>query len=334
MRKLIVAAVTAAIALLAADRLLDWYGRRHFLPEQQLQAALSRGDGCLLVLGDSRMAAGLDQAALHQALSQRGADRCIADLAIGATDVSGAFLAARRYVSAGRKPALVLISKVEDSLIDPEVTGPRMMVGNNALHLMWSRPGDVFAEIDGFPFASVAAFDDGLRFLIARGTALGRYQSLVSLRVQRLQDGLTGRDRGAENRFGQLSDMAALERDLRERANARLTAAAAGSGRRSSWFDRLVELLQSQGARVVVVELPMPSAYRQRISDSAAAADYRRAFTAGVSARGVAFVDLSRAPWVEDGLFADALHLNAAGAAYLSLAVGASLPPAASDPGR
>ena len=101
---------------------------------------------------------------LHQALIPRGADRCIADLAIGATDVSGAFVAARRYLSAGAA-VIAVLGKVEDSLMDPDrdATGPRMMVGNNALHLVWTTPGDVFAEIDGFPFASIAAFDDGLR---------------------------------------------------------------------------------------------------------------------------------------------------------------------------
>ena len=218
MRGLLISIATAVAALVAVNLVLGWYGPRHFVPEQQMQAALSAGDGCILILGDSRMAAGLDQGALHQALIQRRADRCVADLSIGATNVSGAFLAARRYLSIGRKPALAVVGKVEDSLLDPDrdATGPRMMVGNNAIHLTWTTPRDVFAEIDGFPFASVAAFDDGLRFLIARSTALGRYQSSVTLRAQRLQHALTGADRGSENRFGKFSDMAALERDLRE----------------------------------------------------------------------------------------------------------------------
>jgi len=324
--KLLVSVATTVIALVAADRLLGWYGHRHFVPEQQMQTALTAGDGCILILGDSRMAAGLDQPALHQALGRRGADRCVADLAIGATDVSGAFLAARRYVSAGRRPVLAVVAKVEDSLLDPDATGPRMMVGNNAIHLVWTTPGDVFAEVRGFPFASVAAFDDGLRFLIARGTALGRYQSLVSLRAQRLQDALTGADRGAQNRFGQFNDMAALERDMQERADARLAAATHEPGGRSVWFDRLGDLLRLSGTRVVVVELPMPSAYRRRISDTAPAIAYRRAFTAALRARGAAYIDLARAPWVDDALFADALHLNARGAAQLSRDLGDRLP--------
>jgi hypothetical protein len=291
-----------------------------------MQTALSRGDGCILILGDSRMAAGLDQPALHQALSQRGADHCIADLAIGAVDVSGAFLAARRYLALGRKPVLAVVGKVEDSLIDPDVSGPSMMVGNNALHLVWTTPGDVFAEVEGFPFASVAAFDDGMRFLIARGTALGRYQSLVSLRVQRLQDALTGANRGSENRFGQFRDMAALERNLRERAEARLAVARDRPADRSSWFDRLVDMLRSTGTRIVVVELPMPSSYRRSISDGAPAVDYRRTFAAGLIARGASYVDLARETWVDDGMFADALHLNATGAARLSRDIGDRLP--------
>jgi hypothetical protein len=331
MRKLIVPVVTAVAALVAGDRLLAWYGHRHFVPEQQLQTALAAGDGCLLILGDSRMAAGLDEATLHDALSRQGADRCIANLAIGATDVSGAFLAARRYLSGGRNPAVAVLGKVDDSLLDPDPdrTGPRMMVGNNALHLVWTTPGDVFAEVNGFPFASVAAFDDGFRFLIARATGLGRYQSLVSVRVQHMQDRLTGADRGSQNRFGQFADMAALERDLRERAAGRLTAATKDPGDRTAWFDRLVDVLRSRGARIVVVELPMPAAYRRRISESAAAVEYRRSFTASLAARGAAYVDLGRASWVDDALFADALHLNAAGAARFSRDLGDELSRAA-----
>jgi hypothetical protein len=327
MRKLIVPVVTTVAALVAGDRLLGWYGHRHFVPEQQLQTALAAGDGCILILGDSRMAAGLDEATLHQALSRRGADRCIANLAIGATDVSGAFLAARRYLSGGRHPGVAVLAKVDDSLLDPDPdhTGPRMMFGNNALHLVWTTPGDVFAEVNGFPFASVAAFDDGFRFLISRATALGRYQSLVSVRVQRMQDRLTGADRGSQNRFGQFADMAALERDLRERAEARLTAATKDPGARTAWFDRLVHLLRSQGARIVVVEMPMPAAYRRRISESAPAVDYCRSFTASLAARGATYIDLGHAPWVDDTLFGDPLHLNAAGAVHFSRDLGDEL---------
>ena len=60
MRKLFISVVTTVAALLASDRLLGWYGPRHFIPEQRMQAAVSRaGNGCILILGDSRMAAGL-----------------------------------------------------------------------------------------------------------------------------------------------------------------------------------------------------------------------------------------------------------------------------------
>ena len=318
MRTLLLAAGAAAIILGAADRVLGSFGARHFLPEQKMQAALQAGDGCILVLGDSRMVAGLDERAAHEALRRRGADRCIADLAIGATDVSGAFLAARTYLAAGRVPSLVVVGKVEDSLLDPDITGPKAMVGNNALHLVWSTPGDVFAEVPGFPFASIAAFDEGLRFLASRATALGRYQSLVSVRVQRLQDALTGTGRGSENRFGALGDMARLEQEFRSHAAARLADAVARPGARSRWLDALLDAVEARRTRVVVVELPMPEAYRRQVSDRPEAAAYRQLFAAALSARGHGFVDLSRATWAEDVMFADALHLGPAGAARLS----------------
>jgi hypothetical protein len=316
---------TALVALVAADRLLGRYGSKHFLPEQQMRAAIAGGDGCVLFLGDSRMVSALDKEAFQAALREHSADRCVTDLAIGATDVSGAFIAARTYLASGRTPAITVVGKVEDSLLDPDATRPHALVGNNALHLVWSTPGDVFAQVPGFPFASVAAFDDGLRFLLARALSLGRYQSLVSFRVQRWQDGLTGSVLPADNRFGLAGDMAALEHDLRARAKARLALAVKHPGARSLWFDPLLDLLETHGSRVVVVELPMPRSYREGVSQSPEALLYRQSFSTALSARGHAYVDLSHPPWLDDSAFMDALHLGRQAAAQLSRDLGSRI---------
>jgi hypothetical protein len=325
-RALLLAIAAAVIAIVAADLGLGWYGNRHFLPEQRMHSALDSGDGCVLILGDSRMASAVDGVALHDALRRNGLDLCIADLSIGATDVSGAFLTARKYLETGRSPVLTVVGKVEDSLLDPDSAGPATMVGNNAIHLVWSKAGDVWAEIPGFPLSNLNAFDDGLRFLLARGTALGRYQSLLSVRIQQMQDRLTGMAARPSNRFGMTADMAALESTFRARANARLAEAVAAPGARSQWFDRLLTMLEAGGSRVLVVELPMPSKYRRDVRETPIAAAYRGSFAATLSARGHAYTDFGSAPWAADNAFADALHLNAAGAAHLSSDLGKALP--------
>ena len=295
-----------------------------------MRTALSQGDECLLFLGDSRMAAAFDGTALHAKLTEYGVDRCVVNLAIGATDVSGMVMTARRYLSAGRRPLVAVVGKVADSIIDPAPANPDSMVGNNALHLVWSNPGDVFSEVSGFPFANVRAFDDGGRFLFDRSTALGRYQSQVSIRVQRVQNALVSAGPSPQNRFGAVVDMASLEEGLRLAAVARLETAlrpSRGSPHFGSWFTRFQDDLGKVGASVVVVELPMPSNYRRQVTETSQAAAYQKWLKEALASRGDSFVDLGRPPWLADSSFADALHLNGSSAARLSADLGATLGP-------
>lgn len=324
MRHLIVTVLTFVILLVVGAGALGWYSSRHHLPQQQLADARLAGDGCLLFLGDSRMVAALDAGALDRALSRAGQERCHVQLAIGATDVGGMYLTARAYLSAGHVPLMAVIGKVGDSLLGMDPVRPSDMVGNNAIHLIWSRPGDVFAEVPGFPWQDIAAFDAGLRFLVARATPLGRYQSLVSIRAQRIGALVTGETRAPRNKFGALGDMAVLEDTLRVRAGANLTKAMSGSeaDRFGPWFGRLADLLRQYGVAPLVVELPMRRAYRTAVTTTPAAIAYQRWLANQLSRRGGSLLDLSSADWVRDELFADELHLGQTGAALVSATIG------------
>jgi hypothetical protein len=327
-RLLLVPLLIALALVAAADLLIASRAPRHFLPEQKMAAAVAAGPDCLLLLGDSRMDAAYSPAALHEALRRRASDRCVADLSIGATDISGIYLSAREYLSRGGRPQLVVIGKVADSLLDPSPTpDPQQMVGNNAIQLIWSRPSDVFVEYPGFPVASVGAFDSGFRFLIARATAIGRYQSLFWVRVQRAQDLLVGAPAQTHNRFGAVADMGQLEGDLRGKALGTMARSAAlpaqlGLGR---WFTRLVALLADARIPFVLVELPMPSAYRRAVSETPEALAYQRWLLGQIGAFNGTLIDLGQPPWIDDAYFADPLHLNQAGAQKLSSDLGERL---------
>ncbi len=327
MRTLLAGTLTCVLVLAASGLALRAYAKRHFLPGQHMQEALAAGDGCVLLLGDSRMEAAFDAEAFHRGLRSVGRDRCVAPLAVGATDIAGHFFTAREYLAAGRRPAVAVLGIVGDSLLGPErPPRPEELVGNNAIHFEWTRPGDVFAEVPGFPVADIATFDAGFRYLASQATPFGRYQSLIAVKTQALTGRLTGRAPAERNRFGALADMSSLEGGLRARAPERLAAALRGpeAERLGRWFPRTVGLLGAAGARVLVVELPMRRLYRDTVTDRPDAVAYRAWFEKEGAREGRGYLDLSHAPFVDEALFADALHLGPAGAVLVSETLGRS----------
>lgn len=325
MRALWTSLATAFVLLAVGAAALGRVARGHFLPLQQMEQAVASGDGCALFLGDSRMIAAFDARALEAAERGAGREVCHAQLAIGGTDIAGAFVTLREYLARGPAPSVVVVGKVGDSLLGPPAPlTPEEMVGNNAIHLTWTRASDVFAEVPGFPFEDVGALDRGLRFLANRLTPLGRFQSLAALRVQRLTGALVGAGDAASNQFGSIGDMLMLEKGLRIRAPERLAEAVSGpeSARLGVWFPRILSLLEPRRIPVLVVELPMRSTYLAHVTRAPATREYQRWLGVELARHGASLLDLSEAPWVADGLFADQLHIGPEGAARVSAAIG------------
>ncbi len=310
--------MTAVGAIVALNTVFGHLAPRHFLPNQKMTRALQSSADCVLLLGDSRMDAGHSPDAFRSAAVPTGAGSCATNLAIGATDIRAAYLTAGRFFALGGRTPLTVVGISADSVLDPSAPiDPKDMAGNNAVHLIWSAPSDVFLEYPGFPFGSIGVADAGFRFLLTRAVALGQYQSLVWLSVQRMQNRLTGIEEAPRNGFGLVGDMNGLERDFRQRAQKRLGSA---SGERASlaWFDRLCDLLRARGVPLAAVELPMPSDFRREVSDSESGRAYRAWLAEQLAARDVTYIDLSHPDWLNDSLFGDALHLNASGAARFS----------------
>jgi hypothetical protein len=306
---------------------LSRYAPAHYLPEQKMAAAIAAGDQCVLVGGDSRMAAAFDGDAIQARLQMAEGHRCLADVSIGATDASGWFLAVRKYLSSGRRPSALVIGIVADGPLLPTFDAPvGDRTGNNAIHLTWTRAADVRLEVPGFPAASIEAFDDGFRFLVARLTPLGKYQSLFWKRLSDLDAKAAG-TAAKGNQFGELGQMAALESQMRQGAVDRLATAmrSAPYRRWSAWFVSIVELADRSGAPLVLVELPMPSSYRHAVTDTQFAAAYRDWLRSQADLHRGGLLDLSHPGWLGDDLFIDNLHLGKRGAELVSSAIGTEL---------
>jgi hypothetical protein len=74
--------------------------------------------------------------------------------------------------------------------------------------------------------------------------------------------------------------------------------------------------------RLLAVELPMRRLYRNNVTDLPQTIAYHAWLTDELAREGHAFLDLSHAPFVDDALFADALHLGPSGAALVSEEIG------------
>ncbi len=320
LRSFVISILTFVVGLIAVDVGFGRYASAHYVPEQRFRLALAEGDGCILAVGDSRMVAGVDSPALERALASTGTDACVATIAIGALKLSGQVIALRRYLEL-RRPKTVVLGVSEGSLL-PEAAreDPASMVGNRALELTWSN-GEERSAL--YPSWDLSSLDARFRHRTRGATALGSFASFAWLRLQALEDRLVGPGpSSSSNQFGLLSDMRALEKSFQGDALDKL---ARWDGRfpRSYWLDRARELAGARGARVVVVAVPMPSAYRIAVSETPAGRRYRDWLEQSERAAAGRYVDLSAT--VADADFQDAIHLAPRGAIAFSTALAAAL---------
>ena len=318
----------SAILAIAGLGLIDFgYGRyatHHFVPNMTLQKAEAAGTRCLVTLGDSRMAAGIDAPILTTALRAGAIETCVAPLAIGALPISGQAMALRRLMHDLGVPRWVVLGASAGTLLEENSPDPSAFFGNRAAELAWSDSSDIYRYYPRFPFADL---DRGVRFWFARSNALTTYASATWIKTQALQDRLVGnRPETQRNRFGSLKDMQALLGSFRDQATQAL-AAPNGGYRLNPWFELVRSLVHHSGARLIVLEVPMPASYRREVLDSSAGRRYRGWLESQLARSGDAFLDMSAPRSIHDRDFADGIHLDKDGAKAFSSDLGEKLAP-------
>jgi hypothetical protein len=316
-RSLLVSTAIVFAGIVAANAVYDWYCHRHYVPALTLSRALKGGDECVVTLGDSRMAAGIDGTVLAESLASRSGKPCVALLGVGALGISGQKMVLDKYLNAPRRPRTVVLGTSMGGILPARAADPSELVGNRALELGWSTTDDWFTYYRG---ELPQRFDETIRFGLNRAGALSSYASLTWFKAQRLQDRLAGNDAARPaNHFGALSDMQRLavgfakgDRAALERFDGRFET--------SVWFDEIRALAEAGGATLVVVHVPMHSSYRNEVLGSDAARRYEEWISRELTEQGARYVDLSSlAP---DEMFSDGLHLGRAGAGLFSRALG------------
>src|SRR6478735_634033 len=142
-RLLCVSAIFALAGLGLIDLCYGRYAINHFVPNITLHRAEAAGTRCLVTLGDSRMAAGIDPAALAAALRAGTVETCVAQLAIGAVPISGQAMALRRLLRDRAEPQWVVLGASAGTLLEERAPDPSEFFGNRAAELAWSESSDV-----------------------------------------------------------------------------------------------------------------------------------------------------------------------------------------------
>jgi hypothetical protein len=326
-RPLLVPLAVLLTGLVAINVAFAWYGHRHFLPEQKLAAALEQGPGCVVFTGDSRTSALLDTAAVHKALARSGVDACVADLTLGGVGIPGHTALVRRYLAEGGRPRAVVLGFGGAGLLRPLTPpDPGDLAGSGTVSMLWATPADIFATYpDG---RSIREWDQRFRFALAASLPMGVYEARLWEAVQQVQDRFTGKPSGPSNEFGAIADMEAAAAQLTDISSDRLGASRPSSGsinwlaEQDPFFVSLSNELEAARVPLVLVQVPMPSSYRQALASSPVMASYR-----AYVAQAFRFIDLSDGTGLTDADFPDNLHVSRDAASGVSAALGGKLAP-------
>jgi hypothetical protein len=309
--------------LFALDLEVRVKGPHGFIPDRRLADAVQAGDGCTVFTGGSDMVSAIDATVLLSEW-QSGAKPCVANLAIGGASPDIRFMAFRKYLREGRKPAAVVIGFKGHALSDELELKPGYYVGNDAAVFEWADLADLGTY---YPELSFAALDNSLRFLLFRATALGARRQSLWLKVDQLEQRLGLVHKSATNAFGNIDAFLELEAENRAAAAAASQSQRFVEWRVMRWTAALIALAARSGvSQVSFVRLPaLQATERAYFYDASSERRFGDFVTELAQKYDGTYIDLSHAPWMQDSLLTDGLHYSASGAAEVSHAVGRAL---------
>ncbi len=268
----------------------------------------------VLLLGNSLMEAGVDLDTFDSAWSGRRPGmpgmRAAFSLALGATSPVEHFLILSRALKRPIQPQFIVYGFFDDQLFSPVAGEWSDLEGNRALS--YTFPAQA-AEL----YAPGSWMKKGELMIIGSVPMLAE-RSMVWSRVELLRRRMEdmGMPPKTENRFGRVSDFSALEAGDEQAFNVRCETALA-QAEFSRPVEKIVRLCQSQGARLVLVEMPMPKRHRELFYG--AESWHRLQGRTGELAerQGLRYVRAS--DWVTQAAgFEDATHLSPEGAKLFS----------------
>jgi hypothetical protein len=300
--------ILPAIAVLVAANAGVWVLARNSIPRQVLRHGEQSQPATDLFLGNSLMAAGLDEAAFRLVKPGRPLN-----MAIGDTDTVQHYLIYRQQNK--HRTAAVYYGFFDTQLTDLPEGGWNTLKGNRAM-AYYVDPETAI----GFYYADsvMKAFTHRL---VARVPMLVE-RFLIWGRVERLRRflGEIGMPKKDTNRFGRAEDFSLLEANTQEFAQRcnRMVVDQVPLARSVAAIFRLAKERTSQ--RIYVVEMPMPEGHRNVFYNKPEWRVYRAHLVKLVREAGGVYVPA--ADWIGKGGFRDNLHLNEVGARSFSSRLG------------
>jgi hypothetical protein len=280
---------------------------------RQLLAAIDRipADTDSLFLGNSLVEAGCDAASFRLAWTRNDQPIHPANIALGATSPVEHYLILKKALSHNLHLKFVIYGFFDDQLNAPVHGDWADLVGNRALSYYFpDEAASMYA-----PNSTLKKWQlriaNCLPMLSERSSLWGK----VEMARRRLDE--IGMPKHQTNRYGRVEDFSALEASDTSAFNQRCGAVVEKQMGFSLPIQKIIALSQAQGAKVILVEMPMPSRHRTVFYSSAAWIKLKSYVAKLAADKNLVLV--SAADWLQDDAnFEDATHLNADGAKLFS----------------
>lgn len=282
------------------------------LPPQQLLRRIdaTAGDARFIFVGDSQIEADADPVAFSSGCARPKDWGPSINVGLGATKACDHCLIVEYLLARAPRADTVFYGFYDELVTQPVPARFQDLGGNRALAFVFPRRA-----------AELLYPDDRIRGWLLRGAAkLPMVAERVGIwaKVERLRRRVAavGLPPVAENRFGRVSDFAAIE-PAEPAAFERSLTTTVHEGRPFSYPTReLMRLCAERNLKFYLIAMPVQASHRARFYTSTAWSAYRAYVRQTTELAGGRFVDA--ADWVADDAFEDLLHTNPTGARIFS----------------
>lgn len=296
--------IALTLAVLVAGNLVVSRLAQNSVPRQTLRKGEQSDPANDLFLGNSLVAAGLDEAAFATAAPGRRP----LNLGLGSSSPVEHYLIYRRQIK--HQAAAVYYGFFDTQLTDIPDGKWDALVGNRAMAYY----------VDPAIAAQFLVADSSVRALAFRVVAqipwlVERLTIWAKVELLRRSLGELGMPKKLTNQFGRAEDFGLLEEDV-EQFTTRCRLLAADQAPLTAAVVAIIRQAQERGSPIYLVEMPMPEGHRKRYYQTPEWIAYQAHLKRLLEDAGGRYVPA--ADWIDDSGFADHLHLNQDGARRFS----------------
>jgi hypothetical protein len=314
----VIVSLSVAAALFAAFNICVAWLARNSVPRQLLRQIDSTRGVTDLAFGNSLMFSGFDPDAYDRALA---ADRVVAmNAGLGASSVVEHLEILSRALERDDSIRVAIYGFFDFQLTDPPVATVSDIFGNRAMSY-YAAPAIALQFYEMTP-------RDRIEFRLLRHVPVWVDRGMLWAEVEKLRRamGQVGMPAVTANQFGRASDFTLLEASSPAEFEKECRLAIDGARGLSRPVVQLIADARAHGARVVIVEMPLPPAHQQQFYSLPAWQEYRKYVADRVRDAGADYIKAS--DWITDpSEFQDALHMTAAGATEFSRRLATTIHP-------